>query len=732
VENTISLGPRGADPSDPRAVTILDLAEHWKTVRKRWRLVLTAVAVVCGAVFVWVYRQHRYYAGTCAIIIDPAAPKVLNNVEDVIELGGGGALYASRDFYETQFRIIASKEIAREVVDRLGLAADPDFPSPGLPPSGDAASRRENAINAVMDETKVTPVRESRIARIVVEDRVPERAAQIANALAAAYIDSNLQYKLQGSNSAAAVLGDQEVTYKDRLKKSELQLYDYRKENKLLDVNIDARQSMNTQNVQTYTAKLADLRTKKIELQSQLKLISAARDNLDDQESLPEVRSNTVIQQLRMMHYEHTKVLAELETTYGERHPKVEAVKRKLAAVDRDYVSEINKLLKSKENEFRVVEDNEHALMTLLDRERKEAIDLARLDVEYRPLAREHEENLNVYKLIAQRQKEAALTGAIRSNNVRVLDGAVAVRSPVRPRIVFSMSIALVVGLLLGVGAALSAEMLDNTVKNQEQAETILSVPVLGMIPMMGDKFGNKKLAPEEQRERDLGVFRDSGSTVAEACRSIRSNLLFISPERPLRSLVVTSPGPQEGKTTAAIALAITMAQAGGRVLLIDTDLRRPRIHRAFGLSNDRGVSSAIVGERTLDQAIMRTEIPNLDVLPCGPLPPNPAELLHTARFTELMQECLSKYERVIFDSPPTSAVTDPVIIGHLADGVVLVLRAGYTTRHAAGYARRQLLDAKARILGSIVNRVDPSDSEYNYYYARYYRSYRYGYGGTA
>jgi succinoglycan biosynthesis transport protein ExoP len=255
----------------------------------------------------------------------------------------------------------------------------------------------------------------------------------------------------------------------------------------------------------------------------------------------------------------------------------------------------------------------------------------------------------------------------------------------------------------------------------------VVGVPVLGMVPLMGERSG-RKISPDEQRQRDLSVSQDTKSAAAEACRSIRTNLLFLTGDRPLKSLVVTSPGPQEGKTTTAINLAVTMAQSGAKVLLVDTDLRRPRIHRAFGLTNKFGISGAVVGQHDLESAVVSTDVPNLDVLACGPLPPNPAELLHTQRFADIMRRCAERYDRVIYDSPPTSAVTDPVIIGNRADGVVLVIRAGHTTRGAAAYARRQLSDAKARILGTIVNSVDPRNPYYNYYYSQYYRTY-YSYG---
>jgi capsular exopolysaccharide synthesis family protein len=218
----------------------------------------------------------------------------------------------------------------------------------------------------------------------------------------------------------------------------------------------------------------------------------------------------------------------------------------------------------------------------------------------------------------------------------------------------------------------------------------------------------------------------------AECCRSIRTNILFMSPDHPVRTMVITSPSPQEGKTTSAINLAIAMAEAGGRVLLIDTDMRRPRLHRSFAVPNQVGVSTLILGNSKLEDAIKHTEIPNLDVLPCGPLPPNPSELLHTKRFAQILEDCKGRYERIILDSPPTSAVTDPAVLGNLADGVILIVKGASTTREAAAHARRQLVSAKCRLLGVIVNEIDFSNPGYgyHYYYYRKYSRYGYTYGG--
>lgn len=707
--------PERAPDSSPLSLSSVNAAFPFQALRKRWKLVALIVMLVCGGVFLWTYRAPKIYSATCTIIIDPSAPRVFNNnVSEVVEMGSG-SYWADIQFYQTQYKIIGSKEIAQRVAERLGLGADPNYPVPNAGTPGQV----RDVSGSVMGQTTIKPVKDSRLALITVEDRQPERAAQIANAIANTYIENNLEHKLEGTNAASTFLGDQVVAVGEKLRQAEMAVYEYRKKNQLLDTSLDARQSLISQNVQMYTQKLAELRLKMLELESSRKMILSARDNVDAQETLPEVRDSNVVQQIRVTYVDLTKTLAELETAYGEKHPKIEALRSKITKVRQEYLSEIAKLLKANENRYLALQDNEAALNKMLNREKRDAIELSRLEVEYRPLARETDDTLNLYKLITQRQKETGLTGLVKANNVRIMDVAVPNESPVKPRPFANVSLAVFVGLMLGVGAAMGMEALDNTIKSQEEVENLLAVPVLGMLPLIGDKTVGRS-SPELQQQRDLSVFHDLRSAAAEACRSIRTNLMFLSPENPLRSFVVTSPGPEEGKTTTAINLAITMAQAGGRILLVDTDLRRPRIHRAFGLKNSLGLSNAVVGEKPLEEVIFSSSVPNLDICPCGPIPPNPAELLHTRRFKEIMAEFARRYDRVIFDSPPTSAVTDPVVVGHLADGVVLVVRAGHTTREAAAFARRQLDDAKARLLGCIVNQVSPTDSYYNYYYRRY------------
>jgi len=275
---------------------------------------------------------------------------------------------------------------------------------------------------------------------------------------------------------------------------------------------------------------------------------------------------------------------------------------------------------------------------------------------------------------------------------------------------------AILLGLLLGVGLAIGVEFLDNTIRSQEHVEQ-LGVTFLGVIPRV--KPG------DDGRTDDLVVLHQPKSVVAECCRAIRTNLLFMSPDKPLRSILITSAGPQDGKTTTAIDVAIAMAESGSRVLLVDADMRRPRVHKALGLAEGLGLSSLILGEGRLEQAIRRTELPNLHALTCGPIPPNPAELLHTEAFAALFKRMVEGFDRVVIDSPPVSAVSDALVLSTLVDGTVLVVKAGHTTRDAARRAVRSLADVKARLLGAVLNDLDTQDQRYGGYYYAY--GYYYG-----
>jgi len=303
-------------------------------------------------------------------------------------------------------------------------------------------------------------------------------------------------------------------------------------------------------------------------------------------------------------------------------------------------------------------------------------------------------------------------------------------RKPIRPRVPVNVLFGLVVGLLLGICSALVRGILDRSIKTPDDVEQELRIASLGLLPEIADgKATRSNYYGRRRRDRparlierpELIVHDFPSSGIAEASRAIRTNLLFMAPDNPYRTLLVTSAGPAEGKTTVASCIAIAMAQAGQRVVLMDCDLRRPRVHRIFGTSSNEGVTTALLDDGA-DQDPTPTEVPNLWVMPAGPIPPNPAELFHSDRFRELLRRLNADFDRIVIDSPPIVAVTDATVLSTLVDGTVLVIRAFKTTKEVARQALRALEDVGAKTAGGVLNAVDLDRHEYKYYHYYYKR----------
>jgi capsular exopolysaccharide synthesis family protein len=302
------------------------------------------------------------------------------------------------------------------------------------------------------------------------------------------------------------------------------------------------------------------------------------------------------------------------------------------------------------------------------------------------------------------------------SNNIRPLDRAVVPTFPVEPRLKRSLIFGLLAGLVLALALVSGLEVLDRTVKNHDDIEAATGLAFLGFIPAVKEQVG--------AGVRELHVVKHPGSQVAECCRVLRTNLLFCSPDKPLKKILVTSSNAVDGKTMTVVNLGVVMAQGGQRTLLVDTDLRRPRLHKVLQVPNDTGVSRLILADGDIDEAIKSTDVPGMYLLPCGPVPPNPAELLQTERFAALVEKLAQKFDRVIFDSPPVLAVTDAPILSRLVDGVLVIARARSTTRDALQRMKRHLDAVNARIAGVALNDVDVRHPDYGGYYGyqnRYY-----------
>ncbi len=700
-------------------VGAVDWGRYLDVLRRRKWIFIAATAVTCLLTAAYTLRQPKQYLASVSIVIDTSTPRVLTGVEEVVDVGTTG--WVPDSFYETEYEIMKSRAVARAAGNKIRVLDDDTRTGlAGLDPAARAAKKQQlDAADLTLGRYNIEPDKRSSVVRISVVDTVPAFTAQLANAVADAYVEQNLDKRIMGTRDASSWLSVQDGELKTKLEASEDALYRFMEDNDVLNASLESQlsevlQRLTAFNVQLAQEEASSIRERKAaEALERVKLEPKLIDTLEPIQSAPVI--NTIKASLEELRSEREK----LATRYQADHPKMDENAKQLKRLEERLHDETDAVLTLQRRKQDQSVISMIGLRDKLTQEREHEARLNKLSLMYARLKREVSTNEKLYGMVTNRMKEADITSALPFNNVRVLDRALTPTLPFKPNLQKNMLVGLVLGLLLGVGLVLLIDLLDNTVKSQEDIER-LGAPFLGLLPLIEATSG---------RERDLHTFNEPKSAAAECARFIRTNLLFMSPDRALKTLVVTSPAPKEGKTTTCITLAVTMAQAGSRTLLVDTDLRRPRLHRVFGMPNETGLSSVIVGEATLDKVIQRTKMENLDVLVCGPLPPNPAEILHTDRFAEVIKELKTRYDRILFDSPPVGPVTDPVVIGAQVDGVVLVVKCEKTTREMAGQALRALADANARMLGVILNDVDVSQKRYSRVYYSYYRAYGAYYG---
>lgn len=714
-------------------LSAIDVRRYLKVLDERkWTIMIFFVLVVV-AVTAWTLRQTPVYKASATVQVDLQAPSVLGREVEQVESLETGSYWNNQEYMETQYKVVQSREVAHRVVEALNLDEDPDFvgqPDKRLTETEIAEKLRKRVL--------AEPVRDSRLFKISVEDTNPERARDIANAMADAYLEQNVERMLSATISAVDWLSRQSDSLQRELESSERALYEFRRDRDILSVSLEDRQNIIANQIQ----KLSDVSTSAKARRIELGAIVAEIRNLAKTDPLEmpvsQLVDNSLIQQLKNQYTDLSKERAGLAERYGGAWPRVREIDEEIAGIREAIGREVRSVLASVEGEYRAAVRTEAGLRKALTEVQQEALELNMHELEFNQLDRRQKNNAKMYELVLGRTKETDLARLLRVNNLRILDYAITPTSSIKPRVMVNIAIAVILGLFGGIGLAFVLEFMDFTVRTQVDLEA-LGVAFLGIVPSIEPSIERRKRRKKHKgngvttvMRRDLFVHEHPKSSVAESCRSIRTNLLFISPEEELQSFVITSPGPQEGKTTVATSLAIVMAQSGSRVLLVDTDMRRPRVHHAFGIESAIGISSVIVGQVSLADAIQPTEITNFFVLPCGPVPPNPAELLHTARFREILEDLKRSFDRVIFDTPPMGAVTDAAILSTIADGVVLVGKVGTTRKEGARQAVFQLRELGSPILGTVLNDVDLARRDYGYYY--YYRRrgrghYYYGYG---
>jgi capsular exopolysaccharide synthesis family protein len=708
------------------------LTSALKVLGKHWVTMVACVIFAAGIALVYSKSQPRIYEATTMLEINPRADQPLGQKDDGSSLNiGAGIYWDTREYYETEYKIMTSDKVLRTVVRDLGLANDPGFV--GLKALPSIAIPEEDLVDNLRGRLMVDPVKNSRLVLLHVDDTDPKRAARISDAVANAFIDQNLRNAVAATSEAVDWLKGQLDHVKGDLDKNENALHEFKQENNLPSTSINETSNMLRLEMQDLDTALTHTRTKREELSARHAELQKVLENDPDKLPASELLASAYLQSLRLQYQdavkEHDALLAEGKL---DNHPSVKRASEHMAATKGALLAEVKNIKDAVERDLAIVTRQEGGERSLFEESRKQAVDLNMKEIEYHRLDRSREQNEKMFELLLSRMKEAEVAAMMRVNNIRVVDTATEPKAPIRPRTMVNLGVGVLAGLLLGVALGWGREQLDNSLKTPDDLEQRLNVTFLGLLPEMAEDgegkggYGynrRKRRRPAKPNELspELIVHEQPLSGIAEAARSIRTNLMFMNPDRPYRKLLVSSAAPSEGKTTVACSIAIAFAQGGQKVCIVDCDLRRPRIHRIFDRAGDAGVTNVIVGNATVDEVVKPTIVANLWSVPAGPTPPNPADMLHSERFKKFLADLADRFDRVVIDSPPVVPVTDSAIISTLVDGTVFVVRAFSTTRHLGHQGLRTLRDVDSPVVGAVLNAVNLSKREYNYYYQYYY-----------
>ncbi|MBI4459022.1 MAG: polysaccharide biosynthesis tyrosine autokinase [Acidobacteria bacterium] len=746
-----------------------ELLAYWAVIRKRRWTIMTLLLVVFTLVLIWTLKQKPVYAAKVLLEIEKENPNIAT-VQELFELDT-----VSDTYLETQYRILGSESLARRVINQLRLdklnefnppkpwwsigekqteAAAPAVALRASEPEQDPATYQE-VLGRFQDRLSVEPVKYSRLVAVRFESENPEIAAQATNTLAANYIEQNLEARWEASQKASEWLAQQLTGFKAKLEQSEEELQGYAQGQGLLFLQ---NQQGNTENI--VNERLRQLQEQMTQAEADRYQKEALYGLLErgNYASLPGILDSSVMQTLTVQLAELQREHAQLTTTFTSRYPRVEQLQNQIERVQTSLDQEREKAADRIRKEYEAAKQREEYLRAAFRVQEQQANLIAEKSVQYSILLREVQTNKQLYEGLLQRLKEAGISAGLKASNIRIVDSARAPHEPIKPKVLLNLMVGFVLGLSLGIGAAFLQEYLDNTVKTPDDVERFLRIPALALIPSVesltarrGRLYGYG-LYGRHHRQLESGTEETSTSgkeiaemgkrpgwyrideldakrsTLAEAFRSLRTSVLLSTAERPPRVLLVTSAQPGEGKTTITLNLAISLSQLGGRVLLIDADMRRPCMHKVFKLFDVTGLASYLTGQEEWRAAIQQTGVPNLDLMACGPIPPNPAELLSSERMRTFIQEAAGEYGFIVIDSPPILHVTDARILARLAEGTVLVVKGASTPREVARRAQLHCRDVGANVVGVILNNLDVRTGDYYYYYYRYYR-YGYGYG---
>ncbi|MBX2857289.1 MAG: polysaccharide biosynthesis tyrosine autokinase [Cellvibrionaceae bacterium] len=724
--------------NDADTEEIIDLSQYWRTiVRHKWGILsVTLVCAVIGSLLA--IAATPIFRAAATIQADPTQPSV-DPRENYQYVNSALVLL----FYETQYEIIRSRNVAESVVDKLNLvakhkakAAQAKQDSQGsisstlkswLPtaqpttqqtaPTSDAQLRIQLA-NAIRANLQVQGGKQSQIITISYESPDAQEATAIVNAVADVYIQQGLASRLGDNQKEASYLEGQLSSVKAKLEASESELQSYRQKTGLVETSQQQRIA-NTQ-LQALNNELVRAQTHFSEAGIRYSKAQALKSQAGNYNSLSEVLNSKIIQDMIREEARLRRKVEELWERYGEKHPKMIAARSDLASAESNLQREVGKIAESIGEEYRAAAVQVRNIKTLIEQQKSELSAVQNEHFTLNSLEREVENNRQLYETLLNRIKEYDVSGSYDASNIRIIDTATLPNAPFKPNKKLYFLLAVFIGLASGVGLAFLREALDTTFKTPEALEEKLQTPYLGLTQQISN--------PADAGKPEAQYFNDTRSTFAESINTIRTGLLLSHMNTPLQSILITSSKSSEGKSTLAINLAAALSQMGS-TLLLEADLRKPSIAKYMNIRKPVGLCDVVAGQVKLNDALSTmVKNTNLYILPCGTTPPNPLHLLSSQQFLLLLKQLKEQFKYIVIDSPPILPVSDAAVLGNLSDAVIMAVKAEETSHKVAKEAVNRLTKNGVNITGCVLTQAEPQRmSDYGEHYSEAY----YGYGAS-
>lgn len=747
-----SYGPAANEPSQLRDYLFVVLKRKW--------LILSLCVVITSLVAVQMFRQPSIYEAEATIRIEQKRGNVLATSKD-------GNIFASQpdpNFWGTQIKLLESPALARQVVLTLDLQNNKEFTgganqggffsalrsmvgrgpkkapvvspavSPGIEVVNETDIKERGLTDAelaalepyedmIIGGETIGGVVGTNLFTIKYRHSNPQMAQKVANTIAEVFANNNLTRNQVGTSAAENKLTNQIAQIQSKIKVDQEKLFEVARERNISPT--PGADNVEKSREQQLSTQLLDAQDKRKTAEAVYKSAQAASDPF----SVPEVQKSARVNVLRERLSQLKEKRDALLQVYTKEWPEVKKMEASIKPLEEELNKAAQEAIQSLKGEFEAAKAHEESLYSMYAQQRGITTQQTRDQIDVLAMNQDLETSRQSLQTLKQRLREIQVTSVDRGNEVSVENYSRAPRSPIGPARTRNVMIALVLSLVAGIALAFLLDFLDDTVKSIEDIDRYVHLPALALIPSSRGERGRLKGLPAPGGDPGsdstaLAMLDDVRSPIAESYRHLRTSLLLSSAGQPPKTILVTSSQPSEGKTTTAINTAFMLAQTGVEVLIIDCDLRRPRLHAQFELSNAKGLTTWLSGERDLDNVLqVCVKQPNLKILTSGPVPPNPAELIGSDEMRNLLAQLGQRFAHIIIDSPPAISFTDASILSTMVDGVMLVVHGGRSSRAVVRRAKQQLLDVGAHIFGVVLNNVKRESQDYYYsgYYSNYY-----------